>query len=605
MRRCMAITRIFLFLSIVRFATAAPIVDRRVHEVHVNVADESEDGSATVTLQKRWERWDDWLTSAKDQTSLPTISALRPLQDSVHLPRSSAESNSASSSPAPSTGSPSRSPHYFPPSGSPPTGHSPTPASNLDHSPASNPGHALPSAHLGRTPTPGYSGPNSQLADVSYSPGSWSPKPPPSGSWPEFSPSTDNYPSLAPDPDHSPSSKPDHLLPLPLTSDPGHTAPNSWSADESHSPSLWSSKFSPSSSWSPKLSPPGSWPEFSPSTDHSPLPAQNADHYPLSNPGHLLPSSNPGQSTPNSWPVDESHSPSLWWSKFSPSSSWSPKLSPPGLWPDFSPSTDHSPSPAPDPDHFVPSNPGHFVPSNPDHLLPLPLKLNPGYSVPNSWSADESHSPSLWSSKFSPSSSWSPKLSPPGSWPEFSPSTDHSPSPPPNTDRLLTSPLSSNPGHSTPNSGSADESHLPGSWSPKFSPPGSGPELSPPKGHFHSPAPNPDHSLSDPDHLLSSPLTSNPGHSAENSWPADVSHSPSLPSPKSSPISSVPEIYFTSSPDHLPESSSSTGPHQSTDYPPLNLELMSSSSSESLDFLDKLLRGKIRRRISDSGAVNS
>jgi hypothetical protein len=91
----MAIARIFLFLSIVRFTLAAPIVVRRVHEVHVDVVDGTEDGAAAS--QKRWEPWDNWLTNAA-----PRISALRQLQDLQdfdHLPRTSTESKNA-----PSTG---------------------------------------------------------------------------------------------------------------------------------------------------------------------------------------------------------------------------------------------------------------------------------------------------------------------------------------------------------------------------------------------------------------------------------------------------------------------------------------------------------------------
>ena len=52
MRRYMAITRIFLFLSIVNIALTAPVVVRGVHEVHVNVVDVAEDRA--VTSQKRY-----------------------------------------------------------------------------------------------------------------------------------------------------------------------------------------------------------------------------------------------------------------------------------------------------------------------------------------------------------------------------------------------------------------------------------------------------------------------------------------------------------------------------------------------------------------------
>jgi hypothetical protein len=85
------------------------------------------------------------------------------------------------------------------------------------------------------------------------------------------------------------------------------------------------------------------------------------------------------------------------------------------------------------------------------------------------------------------------------------------------------------------------------------------------------------------------------------------------PAPAPNPDRSPP-----SNPDRPPPPSltltpaSSTGPHQSTDdHPPPNSETSlaipaeSVSKSESEDFLDKLLKGKLKRHISGPGAVNS
>jgi hypothetical protein len=158
----MAIVRIFLFLSIVRFALAAPVVVREVHKVHVNVVDvQAEDGTATSL--KRWEPWDDRLTNAadSDQTSVPTIPAprrLQVLQDLDHFPRSSTESNSAPSSPASSIGPHPRSPGESPPPfyWSPPSASSPPESddfSSTDHSPAPPPNpDRLPPPSLTLTP---------------------------------------------------------------------------------------------------------------------------------------------------------------------------------------------------------------------------------------------------------------------------------------------------------------------------------------------------------------------------------------------------------------------------------------------------------------------
>ena len=106
------IARIFLFLSIVRFVLAAPVVVREVHGMHVNVVGVAEDGAATS--QKRW---DDWLANVADQTRAPTTPRL-PDSDhfGLHSPRSSTNNApSGSSGSALSTG-----PHPRPRADSPP-----------------------------------------------------------------------------------------------------------------------------------------------------------------------------------------------------------------------------------------------------------------------------------------------------------------------------------------------------------------------------------------------------------------------------------------------------------------------------------------------------
>jgi hypothetical protein len=72
MRRYTTFARIFLILSIINFARAAPIVIRGAHEVHLNMVDAAEDG--TAASQKQWDSGprDDWLANAADQTSAPT-----------------------------------------------------------------------------------------------------------------------------------------------------------------------------------------------------------------------------------------------------------------------------------------------------------------------------------------------------------------------------------------------------------------------------------------------------------------------------------------------------------------------------------------------------
>ena len=107
------IARIFLFLSIVRFVLAAPVVVREVHGMHVNVVGVAEDGAATS--QKRW---DDWLANVADHTRAPTTPR-QPDSDrsGLHSPRSSTNNapSSGSSGSALSTG-----PHPRPRADSPP-----------------------------------------------------------------------------------------------------------------------------------------------------------------------------------------------------------------------------------------------------------------------------------------------------------------------------------------------------------------------------------------------------------------------------------------------------------------------------------------------------
>ncbi|KAN0118479.1 hypothetical protein V8E52_005209 [Russula decolorans] len=175
MRRYMTFARIFLILSIINSARAAPAVVRRVHEVHVNVADVAEDG--TAASQKRWdsEPKDEWLVNTADQTSAPTASWLPDLDHSgLHSPRSSTRLNNAPSSSALSTGPHSRSPP-------------PTPGSSSD---SSNPYFSWPDQLLAknaRPPSPEFSWPN-------YLPAN-NPRPPsPEFSWPNQLPANNPPP---------------------------------------------------------------------------------------------------------------------------------------------------------------------------------------------------------------------------------------------------------------------------------------------------------------------------------------------------------------------------------------------------------------------------
>jgi len=248
--------------------------------------------------------------------------------------------------------------------------------------------------------------------------------------------------------------------------------------------------------------------------------------------------------------------------------------------PDFSwPSRVSANSLSPSPDHTLSSSTDHSHPSSPDFSWPSRVSANslpqsPGYSLPSS--TDNSHSPSAvfsWASQVSANSHpQSPGLAYFPSSPSSLPPTDHSPS------SIDHSPPSSwSPKYSPPSSGSTDYSP-PSSSSPKYSPPSSlagSTDYSPPSSGSSKYFP--------------------PGLGLTNYYSPPSSWSTDHPPP--SPLTSIP--------------GSSTGSHQSTDrYPPQSPEpklanlAESASESESEDFLDKLLRGRIKRHISVPGAVN-
>lgn len=58
MCRYMTFARVFLILSIINFAQAAPALVQEVHKVHVDVMHVAEDG--------RVKRWEPWLTNVAD-----------------------------------------------------------------------------------------------------------------------------------------------------------------------------------------------------------------------------------------------------------------------------------------------------------------------------------------------------------------------------------------------------------------------------------------------------------------------------------------------------------------------------------------------------------
>ena len=105
MPRCMAISRIFLFLFIVRFALAVPVVPREAHKIRVNVVVDVARGG-TATSQERWDSGprDDWLVNTANQAIAPTTPRLSDLDDSqMHSSKTSRRSNNEPSSSALST----------------------------------------------------------------------------------------------------------------------------------------------------------------------------------------------------------------------------------------------------------------------------------------------------------------------------------------------------------------------------------------------------------------------------------------------------------------------------------------------------------------------
>jgi hypothetical protein len=176
----MTFSRIFLILSIINFALAAPVAVRGVHEaheVHANVVDVADDRAATS--QKRW---DDWLAHTGDETSAPMTPLFLDLDHSgLHSPRASTGSNSAPSSPSPSTGS-----HPYTDDSSSPSSGASSDFSRPNQLPANNP-HPSSSE---------FSWPDQLHPDTSLSPS-------PGFSWSDQLQAKN---SLPPSPDYPPSS---------------------------------------------------------------------------------------------------------------------------------------------------------------------------------------------------------------------------------------------------------------------------------------------------------------------------------------------------------------------------------------------------------------
>ena len=588
----MAIARIFLFLSIVNFSLAPPVLVRQVHELRANVVDVAEEGTAT---SQNW--WDDWLANAADQASVPTTPQFL---DLGHLGLHNPRSNSVPSSSAMSTGPHPSSKGDFPKcswkrrlsaDNSPPPSPDNSRRSPTDHLNPSNPGdlwlsrlsspnfpgnppprpdslRSIPSLMTDNSHplSPGHSSPSRLLEDsiLPSSLGNSLPSPP------------DNSHLSNPNSDDvwlGWLSFPNSLPPSPVNPPP-RTAPTTDNAHLSNPDDLWLSWLALPDS--PPPTPPNLPPSTALTTDGSHL--LNPDNHP---PG---PADNSHPSNPDySWPSQLSAG-----NSFSPSSNSPSRLAdnshpsnPDDFWPSLLSADNYLPLSSgnshPSGDSLPsPSSAGHSSltpgPSLADHSVHSPPlnSLSIDYSGPDSWELNPPYSPTTPNSwKFSPPSSWSTDYSPPSSSEsstghsstsiDYSPpsswSADHHPS--------LPSPLTSTSGHS---STSIDYSP-PSSWSVD-----------------HPPS-------------LPSPLTSTPGYSATNSLIEDKSQLASSWLPKYSPQSWSPT-------DHpLPGSESLSAPLESTyGYPPEPLDsVMSSSSSESLDFLDKLLRGKIRRRISDFG----
>jgi len=238
MRRDITIARTFLFLYIVKFALSAPVVIREVHEVHVNVVDVAEGGTATP--QKRWDSglWDDHLANAAHQTSGPTIPPFPYLDHSgLYSSRSSTKSNNAPSSSALSTG-----PHPMPRAGTPPP--SSPPASAWPSNYPSSPEPIADEISESSWESKGYYSPLTQSDDTVKSspppsPPSWlaaenphSPSPQPSPQPSSESSSTDNSPSRV----HEPVSSLDYYY-YPPSSESSSTGPHQSLDDDSVSSS--------------------------------------------------------------------------------------------------------------------------------------------------------------------------------------------------------------------------------------------------------------------------------------------------------------------------------------------------------------------------------
>jgi hypothetical protein len=250
----MTFSRIFLILSIINFALAAPVAVRGVHEaheVHANVVDVADDRAATS--QKRW---DDWLAHTGDETSAPMTPLFLDLDHSgLHSPRASTGSNSAPSSPSPSTGS-----HPYTDDSSSPSSGASSDFSRPNQLPANNP-HPSSSE---------FSWPDQLHPDTSLPPS-------PGFSW------SDQLQANNPHPSSSEFSWPDQLHP-----------------DTSLSPS-------PGFSWSDQLQAKNSLPpspDYPPSSSKSPRPTEPETKDLLSQPG---PSRNP--SLPPSPAVPETMDP--------------------------------------------------------------------------------------------------------------------------------------------------------------------------------------------------------------------------------------------------------------------------------------------------------
>ena len=261
-------------------------------------------------------------------------------------------------------------------------------------------------------------------------------------------------------------------------------------------------------------------------------------------------------------------------------------------------------------------------------VLPSPaLSARSRPRSPGPGSTDDSHPPYYWSPPSVSSTGDSPPSPRPGSTDDSPPSprpgsTDDSHPPyywsPPSVSSTGDSPPSPRPGSTddsppSPRPGSTDDSHPPYYWSP---PPASLTGDSPPLTPQHlwvppstlftdSPPPfywSPPSASSSEDALSTSSHGSPTEHSPPPSPPPSL---PPPPHPDNSLPSSSPTLLHHSTDDH-PQSSSE--PPRPTDPLAKDFPDQSGSSnpaeSEVTDFLSQVSKGKFKRRISDSGAVN-